>query len=105
MMLRDIVLQGRQLGFFLWIVMQKASSEDIPTSIRSNLLLKVVLGRADRTSYQVALEDSAKDVKVSDFKQGEGVYYYQGLTRSPKRISFPTLDFDILKSIEDSVLG
>lgn len=99
MLLRNIVLQGRQLGFFLWIVMQKSSAEDIPTSIRSNLLLKIVLGRADRTTYQTAFEDSAKEVKALDLKQGEGLYYYPGRTRSPKRMSFPTLDFDILKSI------
>lgn len=103
MLLRNIVLQGRQLGFFLWIVMQKASAEDIPTSIRSNLLLKIVLGRADRTTYQTAFEDSAKEVKALDLKQGEGLYYYPGRTRSPKRMSFPTLDFDILKSIGDGL--
>lgn len=101
MLLRDIVLQGRQLGFFLWIVMQKASAEDIPTSIRSNLLLKIVLGRADRTTYQTAFEDSAKDLKALDLKQGEGLYYYPGRIRSPKRMSFPTLDFDILQSVGD----
>lgn len=101
MLLREVVLQGRQLGFFLWIVMQKASAEDIPTSIRSNLLLKIVLGRADRTTYQTTFEDSAKDVKALDFKPGEGLYYVPGLTRSPKRMSFPTLDFDILTIVGD----
>lgn len=98
-MLQAIVLQGRQLGFILIVAMQKSSAESIRTDIRSNLLCKVVLGRADRTTYLTAFEDSAKDVKASDFEQGEGLYYYPGITRSPKRMSFPTLDFDILKSV------
>lgn len=98
-MLKAIVLQGRQLGFFIWMIAQKSGTDTMPSNIRSNLMLKIVLGRADRTTYQTTFEDSAKDVKVLDFKQGEGLYYYSGRTRSPKRMSFPTLDFDILKSI------
>ena len=99
MLLRDITLQGRQLGFFYWCIMQKASADDIPTAIRSNLLNKVVLGRADRTTYQTAFEDASKELRALDFRPGEGLYYFAGRTRNPKRMSFPTLDFDILKSI------
>lgn len=98
MMLRNIVLQGRQLGFFLWIVMQKSDASDIPTSIRDNLIWKIVLGNATRTTYLTAFESSA-DLPVRNFGCGRGLYSYQGLTRQPKITSFPTLDFDILGAV------
>lgn len=98
MFLRDIVLQGRQLGFFLWAVMQKSDSKDIPTAIRDNLPWKVVLGLASNTTYMTAFEHSA-DLPKRNFEPGEGLYTYSGKTRGPKVISFPTLDFDILSAI------
>lgn len=98
MLIRDIVLQGRQLGFFLWIVMQKSDASDLSTNTRSNLLWKVVLGNATRTTYQTAFEESA-NLPVRNFKQGQGLYSYQGITREPETTSFPTLHFDILNSI------
>ena len=98
LILRDIVLQGRQLGFFLWIMMQKTDATELPTQIRSNLIWKVVLGNATRTTYQTAFEESA-NLPCRNFAIGHGLYHYQGLTREPQLISFPTLDFDILKSV------
>lgn len=99
MYLRNIVLQGRQLGFFLWIVMQKSGADDIPTAIRDNLPWKVVLGLASDTTYQTAFEASA-DLPKRLFHPGQGLYTYQGLTRGPKITSFPTLNFDILDAVE-----
>jgi len=98
MLLRNIVLQGRQLGFFLWAVMQKSDSKDIPTAIRDNLPWKVVLGLASNTTYMTAFEHSA-DLPKRNFEPGEGLYTYSGKTRGPKAISFPTLDFDILSAV------
>lgn len=94
-LVRTIVLQGRQLGFMIFVLMQKSDASDIPTSIRSNLIFTVVLGNATRTTLITAFEESA-DVPIRKFGKGEGVYTYQGLTRQPSLISFPTLDFDIL---------
>ena len=94
-LVRSIVLQGRQLGFFLFVLMQKSDSSDISTAIRSNLIFTTVLGNATRTTLLTAFEESA-DIPLRKFGRGEGVYTYQGLTRQPCMISFPTLDFDIL---------
>jgi len=99
MMIRDIVLQGRQLGFVLWIVMQKSDSTDLSTNTRSNLLWKVVLGNATRTTYLTAFEESA-NLPVRNFGCGQGLYSYQGITREPQVISFPTLNFDILSAVD-----
>lgn len=101
-LLRNIVLQGRQLGFFLWIVMQKSDASDIPTAIRDNLPWKVVLGCATNTTYITAFEHAA-DLPKRKFGPGQGLYTCQGLTRQPKVTSFPTLDFDILCAVEEAV--
>lgn len=100
MLLRNIILQGRQLGFYLWIVMQKSDSSDIPTAIRDNLIWKVVLGSATSTTYMTAFEHSA-DLPKRNFGPGEGLYTYQGITKKPKVTSFPTLNFDILSALDD----
>lgn len=97
MLLRNIVLQGRQLGFFLWVVMQKSDSTDIPTAIRDNLIWKVVLGSATNTTYLTCFEHAA-DLPERKFGLGQGLYSYQGLTLKPQITSFPTLNFDILGS-------
>lgn len=98
MLLRNIVLQGRQLGFFLWVVMQKSDSTDIPTSIRDNLIWKVVLGSATNTTYLTCFEHAA-DLPKRKFGPGQGLYSYQGLTIKPQITSFAHLDFDILGAI------
>lgn len=98
MLLRNIVLQGRQLGYFLWILMQKSDATDLPTSIRDNLIWKVVLGNATSTTYMTTFEKSA-DLPIRKFRCGQGLYSYQGLTRQPQITSFPTLNFDILESV------
>lgn len=96
--LRNIVLQGRQLGFFLWVVMQKSDASDIPTAIRDNLPWKVVLGSATNTTYMTAFEHAA-DLPKRKFGPGQGLYTCQGRTRQPKITAFPTLDFDILGAV------
>ncbi len=100
MLLRNIVLQGRQLGCFLWILMQKSDATDLPTSIRDNLIWKVVLGNATSTTYITTFEKSA-DLPIRKFRCGQGLYSYQGLTRQPQLTSFPTLNFDILESVRE----
>lgn len=104
MLLRNIVLQGRQLGFFIWVIMQKSDSSDIPTAIRDNLIWKVVLGLATNTTYMTTFEHAA-DLPKRNFGPGQGLYTYQGRTREPKITAFPTLEFDILEAVEQAVNG
>lgn len=98
--LRDIILLGRQLGFFLWAVLQKSDSNDIPTTIRDNLVWKIVLGNAANTTYMTAFEHAA-DLPKPKFAPGEGLFTYQGITREPQIMSFPTLNFDVLAAIKE----
>ena len=96
--LRSIVLMGRQLGCFLWVLMQKSDSTDIPTAIRNNLPLKICLGQAENTTLMTIFERAA-DLPKRKFGPGQGLYFCSGLTREPQAISLPTLDFDILAGV------
>ena len=99
-MMSDIVLMGRQCGFFLWLLMQSAPSTQIPTFIRDQLVFKVVLGNSDKSTYMVTFDRSA-DIPTGRFVNGYGVYTYAGKTEKPQIIAFPTIrDFDILQAID-----
>lgn len=96
-LISQIVLQGRQLGFFLFVVMQKSDSTSLPTMIRDNLPLKIVLGNAEEQTYITAFGYS-KDIPKYKFRRGEGVYTFPEIANNPKICSFSYLNFDILGS-------
>ena len=83
MLLRNIVLEGRQLGYFAALIMQKSDATDLKSSIRANLPWVVVLGNATRTTYLTAFEETA-DLPNRNFRRGEGLFSYQGVTRQPQ---------------------
>lgn len=95
-LIKNFVQMGRQLGFFVWIIMQKSDASTLPTDIRTNLPFKVVLGNATDTTYLTAFELTEKEIPKQSFKVGEGLYSTNG---SPLRsCTFPKLDFDILEA-------
>ena len=96
--LRNVVLMGRQLGFFVWVAMQKSDSSDIPTAIRDNLPLKVCLGNAPATTLMTVFGRSA-DLPSRHWGKGQGLIYCDGITAAPRPVSFPTLRFDIYSSL------
>ncbi|MCM1149598.1 MAG: hypothetical protein NC319_05880 [Butyricicoccus sp.] len=88
--LREVVLEGRQLGVFLFMVMQKTDSTTLPTAIRDNTPLKVCLGNAPDTTYVTLFEHT--NVPNFDYKTGQGVY---SLFESvPDVLAAPTMKFD-----------
>jgi len=93
-LISQIVLQGRQLGFFLFIVMQKSDSTSLPTMIRDNLPLKIVLGNAEQQTYVTAF-GTGVEIPSRDFRKGEGVYTFPGIANTPKLCAFSYLNFDI----------
>lgn len=99
----SIVLKGRQAGFFLWIVMQQAGSNNIPTFIRDNLPWKVVLGNAEDQTYVTAFGAGA-DIPLRKMKAGDGVFTYPAVANKPRLCEFPTLDFDILDALGAGVM-
>ena len=96
--LRNVVLMGRQLGFFAWICMQKSDSSDIPTAIRDNLPLKVCLGNAPSTTLMTIFGHAA-DLPSRHWGKGQGLIYCDGITAAPRPVSFPTLNFDIFREL------
>ena len=102
--LRNVVLMGRQLGFFTWICMQKSDSGDIPTAIRDNLPLKVCLGNAPATTLITIFGRSA-DLPSRHWGKGQGLIFCDGITAAPRPVSFPTLNFDIFHALTESAQG
>lgn len=102
-LLAQIVLKGRQSGFFLWIVMQQSGSNSIPTFIRDNLPCKVVLGNAEDQTYVTAF-GAGTDIPLRKLGVGEGVYTYPGVANKPKLCAFSTLDFGILDALGARVM-
>lgn len=102
-LISSIVLKGRQVGFFLWIVMQQAGSNNLPTYIRDNLPWKVVLGNAEDQTYVTAF-GAGKDIPLRKMKAGDGVFTYPSVANKPRLCEFPTLGFDILSALEAGVM-
>lgn len=103
-LISEIVLKGRQTGFFLWVVMQQAGSNNIPTFIRDNLPWKVVLGNAEDQTYNTAF-GAGVDIPLRKMEAGEGVYTYPAAASKPRLCSFPTLGFDIPGALETLEAG
>lgn len=99
--LRNVVLMGRQLGFFAWICMQKSDSSDIPTAIRDNLPLKICLGHAPTTTLMTIFGHAA-DLPNRHFGKGQGMMYCDGITVAPRPVSVPTLNFDIFGALTNA---
>ena len=96
--LRDIVLMGRQLGYFLFIVMQKSAATTLPTMLRDSLTLKVVLGSAEDTTYTTAFGPGTQ-IPAHSYKAGEGVYTSAGQVNEPRIVCVPTIAFDIFDAM------
>ena len=97
-LLRNVILMGRQLGFFTWVAMQKSDSSDIPTAIRDNLPWKICLGNAPATTLMTIFGRSA-DLPSRHWGKGQGLIYCDGITAAPRPVSFPTLNFDIFSEL------
>ncbi|MEW4355111.1 hypothetical protein AB1I63_09735 [Streptococcus pneumoniae] len=93
-----IILQGRQLGCFIMIAMQKSDATLLPTHIRNSLLLKIVLGQAENTTYITAFEHA--QVPNRKLGTGEAFYTLQGKTTRPRYLKTPFLDFDIYQAVK-----
>ena len=97
--LRDIVLMGAQLGYFIVIVMQKSDANTLPTMLRDSLTFKIVLGNAEDTTYTTAF-GAGTEIPRHNFRVGEGVYTDAGYANTPKLVTIPTLDFDLNGAFE-----
>lgn len=101
-LITQVVLEGRQLGFFIWFVMQKSDSSLIPTYIRENLPVKFVIGNAEKQTNITAF-GSGVETKEKDFQLGEGLFVCPLVANQPKLCHFSYLDFDILEAVHEFI--
>lgn len=94
-MLYEVILQGRQLGFFLFLIMQKSDASLIDTALRDNIPLKIVLGNSEQQTYVTAF-GAGVEIPNRHYLVGEGVFTEPELAPQPKLVQFPRLNFDIL---------
>lgn len=100
-LMHQIILMGRQLGFFVILVMQKSDAKLITTALRDNIPLKIVLGNAEETTYETTF-GTGVDIPPMDYPPGDGVFTDPSLAKTPKLVQFPTLDFDILAAAKEA---
>lgn len=96
-LLYEIILQGRQLGFFLFLAMQKSDATLLETALRDNIPLKIVLGNSEQQTYVTAFGAGAQ-IPQRHYLVGEGVFTEPVLAPEPKLVQFPYCNFDILQS-------
>lgn len=70
-MLENIVFMGRQLGFFMFVVMQRFSADSLPKSITEQLVVRIVLGDSDDLTYRTLFSQSVNIGKIN-LKPGMG---------------------------------
>lgn len=93
----NVILQGRQLGFFLFLCMQKSDANLIDTALRENIPFKVVLGNSEPQTY-VTTFGPGVDFPQRHYKVGEGVFTEPEVAPSPKLVQFPYFGFEILSA-------
>lgn len=103
-LLSEIVLQGRQLGYFLVITMQKSDASLIETYLRDNLPLKVCLGNAEKQTI-ITCFGTGVDLPARFMYVGDGFFTSPVVANKPKLIMSPSCGFDILEAVKTCAPG
>lgn len=74
--LSQIVLKGRAAGCYFIPAMQKPSADDLPTKIRSSIMMRISVGRLDETGYSMMFgdENASKEFRYVKYVSGKRVY-------------------------------
>lgn len=91
-LIAEVVLQGRQLGYFLFIAMQKSDASLIDTAFRENLPLVIVMGNAQPQTYVTAL-GTGVEAPDRDYQMGEGCFTEPHVAPTPRIVQVPRLRF------------
>lgn len=115
--LKQIVLKGRQAGIFVVASTQNIKADDLPSTLKDNMMTRITLGRVSSYTYDSLYGEENKDKhfkyveKDGDTGQkifGRGYYgifggsareFYAPLLPDPKTYSF-YMDFKSLPRIE-----
>lgn len=93
-MLSDIVFMGRQIGFFVFLILQRFSSEVVSRTITEQLVIRIVLSESDDLTYRTLFSQSA-NIPNLNLKPGMGFFSCPKLAKieSPKLFVFPFCRF------------
>lgn len=114
--LKQLDLKGRQAGFYLIIATQNVKADDLPSTIKDNMMSRITLGRVSSFTYATLFGEENKDKKFKYIEKiganrifGRGYYgifggpakeFFAPLLPDSKDFDFYT-DFESLPRIED----
>lgn len=105
--MKQIVMKGRQMGVFMILSTQKPDSDAIPTAVRDQLGLRVVVGQMQNSGLRMALGDFDEDLPSVEMGIGRGLYYVDGLGwTAPRPYTAPYLnskEVDFLGALKTAV--
>jgi hypothetical protein len=58
--LKQIILKGRQAGFFAIIATQNVKADDLPSTFKDNIMTRISVGRLSQFSYEVIFGKKTK---------------------------------------------
>lgn len=91
--LLQIMLKGRQSGYFAILSSQRFSADVLSTTIRENAGMRVALGRMSKDSYRMVFGDFYDELPAAEKGIGKGYIYLDGLGWStPRAFQTPILD-------------
>ncbi|MFK4894733.1 SoxR reducing system RseC family protein [Lactococcus petauri] len=118
--LKQIVLKGRQAGVYVIIATQNVKADDLPTTLKDNIMTRISVGRLAQFSYDTLYGEENKNKHFKYIEKiggsrifGRGYYgvfggsareFFAPLLPDPKTYSF-YMDFKNLSRIEKEVLG
>lgn len=93
--LSTLILEGRQIGVFVVISMQKSGADSIPTEWRNQLKFKLLLGHSEDTDYKTTFGTDKPPKRL--LGAGQGWYKLSGSTMMPKYVETPKIRFQMMK--------
>ena len=97
----NVIREGRQIGCFCIIAQQQSNATNLPTELRENLPLKLIMGQAERQTYMTAL-GIYPDIARRKFLTGQGIMTYPQIAsvENPVVVYIPKLNFQIFDAVE-----
>lgn len=92
--LQDISLRGRALGVFLILITQRPDSEFLPTVVRDNMTMKVMLGGSETALTMVFGKEKIKGLELIREK---GMGYYMIADSEVRPFRFPWYSLEQFK--------
>ena len=74
--LKQLDLKGRQAGFYLIIATQNVKADDLPSTIKDNMMLRITLGRVSSFTYATLFGEENKDKKFKYIEKSCSFFYF-----------------------------